>query len=131
MAALRKPKPGRRASFDERRIASEWVNLYRAAQSAPDGRLCLNPDDEAEAQTWIDGNDPEHLLRMLEEFSRHGTFENVGDTADSIRLLPLRCDYRRARETGQSHQDAVEELAEKHHVSTRTIERYLRVHDNP
>mgnify|MGYP001764851985 CR=1 FL=1 len=29
-------------------------------------------------------DDPEHLLRMLEGFAEHGTFEFVGPLADSI-----------------------------------------------
>lgn len=131
MAAKLKVKSGRRAAVDgpDRKTALEWVDLYRRAQSAPDGQLCLNSDDELEAQVWIDGNDPEHLLRLLENFAMYGTFEQVGELMDSIRLLPLRHAYREARRSGKTHTKTVEELEERYHLSARTIERYVRVND--
>jgi hypothetical protein len=131
MAGKLKVKSGRRAAVDgpDRKTALEWVDLYRRAQSAPGGQLCLNSDDELEDQVWIDGNDPEHLLRLLENFAMHGIFEQVGELTDSIRLLLLRHAYRESRRSGKTHTKTVEELAEIYHLSERTIERYVRVTD--
>ncbi len=127
---MRQPKTGRRANENERKHAREWVSFYRMAQAEPGGRLCLNPEDPPDEQTWIDGNDPEYLLRMLEDFSEHGTFEPVGVLATSIQLLPLRMEYKRARASGKTHEKAVQALADCYNLSTRTIERKLRT-DNP
>jgi hypothetical protein len=122
---MRQPKTGRRANEDEREHARVWVDIYRQAQDQPGGTLCLNPDAPSEEQTWIDGNDPEHLLRMLKAFAEHGTFEFVGELADSVRLLPLRMEYKKAIISGTTRAQAIVELAEKYHRSTRAIERYV------
>ena len=76
MAGTLKTKTGRRAPEGgvDRTMAREWVDLYRQAQQAPGGRLCLNPDDDPDFQTWIDATDPDPLLTMLEDFAEHGTF---------------------------------------------------------
>ncbi len=126
MASISKPKIIRRANPIDREKARDFVALFRKAQKEPDGRICLNPDDEPEIQTWLDVRNPEPLLLMLEDFAEHGTFQAVGPLYESIRLLPLRHAYRSAREGGQSHQDAVATLAEIYHLSTRTIERMVR-----
>lgn len=107
-------------------MAREWVDLYRQAEKAPGGKLCLNPDDEPGLQTWIDATDPEPLLSMLENFVEHGTFEQVGEMFDSIRLFPLRHEYREARRAGKKHESIVQKLAEEYGLSTRTIERIVR-----
>lgn len=130
MAQIGKPNTGRLASKEEREHAWQWVELYRKAQQSPGGRLCLNPEDHPDEQTWIDGNDPEHLLRMLENFALHGTFEHVGPVYESIRLLPLRHAYHRARESGDTHEATIERLADEYKRSTRTIERKVRT-DKP
>lgn len=132
MASKLKTKTGRRAPHGgiDRTMAREWVDLYRKAQQAPGGSLCLNPDDEPEIQTWINGNDPEHLLSLLENFADHGTFELVGELFDSIRLLPMRDAYRKARGSGQTHESTVTKLAVEYSLDRRTIERKVR-NDNP
>lgn len=132
MVSQLKVKTGRRAPIGglDRTLASEWVDLYRRAQQAPGGRLCLNPDDEPENHTWIDGNDPELLLSLLKSFAEHGTFEQVGELFDSIRLLPMRDAYRKARSAGQTHESTVKKLADEYCLDPRTIERKVRT-DNP
>ena len=122
----RKPKSGRRSGNSDKEIASEWVGLYRQAQQQPNGLLCLNPSDGREEQTWLDGNCPEHLIRMLEDFAKHGTFEYVGELHDSIRTLPLRMEFKNRRKGGDTYENVIADMAEKEHVSTRTLERWLR-----
>lgn len=104
-------------------MARKWVDVYRQAQQAPGGRFCLNPDDEPEIQTWIDATDPGPLLSMLEHFAEHGTFEQTGELFDSIRLLPMRHEYREARQAGETYESTVEKLAEKYRLSPRQIAR--------
>ena len=123
--AGRKPKTGRLADAHARRIARDWVDLYREAQSQPDGRLCLNPDAPSCEQTWLDGNDPEDLLGVLEQFACAGTFEQVGEAYDSIRLLPVRMRFKSLCAEGYPRFEAIRQLAEAEHVDERTIERWL------
>ena len=111
-------------------MAREWVDLYRQAQQAPGGRLCLNPDDEPENQAWIDATDPGPLLSMLERFAEHGTFEQTGELFDSIRLLPMRHEYREARQARETHESIVQKLADEYGLTPRTIERKVRT-DKP
>jgi hypothetical protein len=92
--------------------------------------LCVNPEDEPESQTWLDGNDPGPLLSVLTNFAEHGTFAQVGDIYDSIRLLPLRHAYRLGRQAGKTHESVVQDLAIVFRLSTRTIERKVRT-DKP
>ncbi len=125
MVGRLKTKTGRRAEPGaiDRTTARVWVDLYRQAMEAPGGRVCLNPEDEPETQTWIDSADPAPLLSLLKNYAEEGTFEHVGKTYDAIRLLPMRHAYREMRKAGQTHQFAVEELAEEYGLSTRQIER--------
>lgn len=118
-------KTGRRASQFERHTAQIWVDLYRMAQAQPGGRFCVNPEDEPETQTWIDGNDPKHLLLMLDNFAKHGTFNLVGETYEAIKLLPARMKFKNLRAAGSSYEDAVATLSIEYNVSTRTMERWL------
>ncbi len=121
----RKPKTGRLADAHARRIARDWVDLYREAQAQPEGRLCLNPDAPLCEQTWLDGNDPEHLLRMLEQFATAGTFELVGEAYASIRLLSVKFRFKTLCDEGYPRAEAIRQLAEAQHVDERTIERWL------
>jgi hypothetical protein len=123
---MRKRKTGRRANANDREIAKKWVDLYRKAQQLSDGRICLNPEDAPEDQAWLDGNDPELLLRMLEQFAEHGTFELVGGLFEGIRTLALREEYKALRATGRNYKEAMAVLADEHHADPRTIERKLR-----
>jgi hypothetical protein len=123
VAGRLKAKTGRRANDDERQAARKWVELYRQAQQAPSNRLCLNPDDEPDIQTWIDATDPDPLLSILENFAEHGTFEQVGELFNSIRLLPMRHAYREGRRAGETHESMVQKLADEYGLSSRTIER--------
>lgn len=134
---MRKTKTGRRCGKDERARARELVELYRAAQAAPGGRLCLNPDDEPEIQTWIDGSDPELLLRYLADFAEHGTFAWV-DTIGVYELLTRSDARRRLAEVRQERAqnpkvrngekglpDPMETVAKELNLSKRTLERIL------
>lgn len=121
-----KPKTGRRAGLSERQKAQFWVDLYREAQAQPEGRLCVNPEDEPEIQAWVDGNDPKYLLSVLDDFARNGTFELVGDTYDAIARLPMRMRFRKLRAAGSTYDAAVFTLSEEYNVSTRTMESWLR-----
>lgn len=118
---MREPNTGRRSNEEERAIAQNWVNLYRQAQKLPDGRLCLNPKDEPELQTFINGNDPEHLLRLLEGFAEHGALKFVGSSVFGRMLL--RMEFNTLRQTGHSYEKAIGLLADRYHKSARTIAR--------
>lgn len=120
----RAQKVRRRAHADDRDRARELVELYRRAQRAPDGRLCLNPDDDSNDQHWIDGTDPTILLQALERFATSGTFALEMDFTP----LVVRAQYRELLSTGLTSTQAQERLAEQQHVDPRTVQRWLRSH---
>lgn len=122
---VRKPNTGRRAGEDYRARAVEWVELYRLAQASPDGRHCLNPEDDYEEQTFIYGDDPGPLLQALGGFARHGTFEFI-DSYGIAEML-MRHELKTLRAGGLTYQNAILALAEKHHKSESTIGRMVRL----
>lgn len=119
---MAKSKSGRTANFIAREMAADLVEMYRLAQSQPNGRYCLNPEDEYECQTFIDGNDPEFLLAALENFSKNGTFVAKIDV-EPILILDA---FRKLRVTGMTYENTVEELRIKFHKSESTIARKIR-----
>ncbi len=118
---VKKEKIGRRATKEDRARAAKWVELYRLAQASPDGRHCLNPQDELECQAYIDENDPEPLLDALERFVEHGTFVDMRD----IDPLLVRIEVSDLRAGGEKYAAAIAAVAEKHHTSDSNINRML------
>lgn len=116
-------KTGRLADQDERDIVAELVKLYRQAQASPDGRVCVNPEDDPEEQTNIYADDVDYLLYVLEGFVQTGTFKNTD--RHGFADMFLRGDLDRLKKTGMGYTEAVNALAERHHCSPRTIERRL------
>ena len=117
---------GRRAAGADRERAESWVEMYRLAQASPDGRHCLNPEDEWECQTFIDAADPEPLLKALEGFVKNGTFAMIHDDAVDVEGMLMRREMKALRAGGIKHDVAIEELAEKHNTSESTITRMVR-----
>lgn len=124
---MAKSKSGRTANFIAREMAADLVEMYRLAQSQPNGRFCLNPEDEYECQTFIDGNDPEFLLAALENFSKNGTFVPKID----VEPMLLHDAFRKLRVTGMTFENAVAELGSKFHKSESTIARKIRRNVKP
>jgi len=118
----RRVKTGRRADVDERARAAGWVTLYRCAQASPNGRYCINPEDESEFQIFIDADDPEPLLEALGDFAEHGTFELIYN----IDRLKMRMEMNALRDEGKKYADAIAELSAKHNTSESTITRMIR-----
>lgn len=98
------------------------------AQASPDGRHCLNPADEWECQTFIDATDIEPLLLALGDFAKNDTFEFMDSFG--IADMVMRHEFKELRASGQTYQNAIAELAEKHHSSRSTIERIVRSTSN-
>jgi hypothetical protein len=115
-------KSGRKANFIARDMAADLVEIYRLAQSQPNGRYCLNPEDEHEFQTFVDGNDPELLLAALENFSKNGTFVSKID----VEPMLIFDAFRKLRATGMSFENSIRELSQKLHKSESTIARKVR-----
>lgn len=121
---MTKSKTGRRASTDERAIAGKWVEKYREAQSTPDGRVCLNPDDEHESQTFIDATDTSILVGLLDSFSKHGTFASIDDYG--FERMLLRSQFNALRADACTYEEAVGILADRHNCDPRTISRKIQ-----
>jgi hypothetical protein len=111
-------KTGRRAT-DDRARAAGWAKQYRLAQSSPDGRYCINPEDELECQLVADVADLDPLLDALESFAEHGTFALMHDFEPFL----MRFEMRELMSAGMTYEAAVAKLAEKHNMSERTVTR--------
>jgi hypothetical protein len=118
----RRIKTGRKAGADDRARAARWVKLYRLAQANPDGRYCLNPQDELECQAFIDEADPEPLLLALESFVEHGTFAVMHD----LEPLLLRMEMNALQSDGMTYEVAIEHLAKVQKISESSIARRIR-----
>ena len=111
-------KTGRRA-VDDRARAASWAKRYRLAQVSPDGRYCLNPEDELELQIVADVADLDLLLDALERFAEHGTFELLSDFEPFL----MRVKMKELMSAGMTYENAAAKLAEKHNMSERTVTR--------
>jgi hypothetical protein len=119
---MAKIKTGRRASADERARAARLIKLYRLAQASPDGRHCLNPQDESECQAFIDETDPEPLLLALESFVEQGTFAVLHDLEPFL----MRMEMKALRATGIKSEATIAQLAEEHNMSDSTARRRVK-----
>ena len=117
----RRTKIGRRASPEERDRVATLINHYYRAQSSPDRRFCLNPEDESEFQIWFSADDDEWLIEALQSFVQHGTFELV----DNSEPFFMRIEIWTLRNGGMTYEDAIAALAEKHNASASTITRLV------
>ena len=118
----RPKKTGRRAVEDDRARAAGWAKLYRRAQASPDGRHCLNPQDEWEFQIIADVADLDPLLDALESFAEHGTFELMHDFQPFL----MRIAMDELRSAGMTYEEAIAKLAEDYNTSESTITRRVR-----
>ena len=119
-----KPNKGRSGNEAEREHARKWVELYRLAELAPDGRLCVNPDDPHDQQDFICADDPEPLLQLLECFAKHGKFAPK-DTL-GIEGLVLRAMVEEKRKEGMVRGGVVQAIADALHLEKRKVERLIR-----
>ena len=117
--------------------ARTWAASYREAQSAPGGRLCLNPKDQPEEQAWLNGNDPEPLIRMLEHFAKYGTFVQqdefgINDLLNRHHAMGRLVEVRQERKQNPKARDGergipspVVQVANEMKLGTRTFERLV------
>jgi hypothetical protein len=121
-----KKNTGRRSGEHDKEIAQQWVDLYWNASNSADERVCLNPDDAPEEHQFLYYCDPEPLLRAMQNFAKHGTFEFVDEVG--ISKLLLIHDYDTLLAKGKKPMQAVEELANKYGKERRSIQRWLQGH---
>lgn len=112
-------KTGRRAGADDRARAASWAKNYGLAQASPDGRYCLNPEDEPQFQIFADVADLDPLLEALYSFAEHGTFELMHDFEPFL----MRFEMKELMSAGMTYEAAAAKLAEKHNMSERTVTR--------
>ena len=115
-------KTGRRAVEADRVRAAGLAELYRRAQSSPDGCHCLNPEDEPRFQIIADVTDLDPLLDALERFAQHGTFALL----DNFESFLMRIEMSHLLSAGMTYEEAIVKLAEDHHTSPSTITRRVR-----
>ncbi len=118
----KRKKTGRRALDADRVRAAGLAKLYRRAQSSPDGRHCLNPEDAPEFQIIADVIDLDPLLDALERFAQHGTFALL----DNFESFVMRIEMSDLRSAGMTYEEAIVKLSEVHHTSASTITRRVR-----
>ena len=121
---MKKPKTGRLINAKERTIAAKWVIEYRKAQKEPNQRLCLNEKDEPDCQVFLNYNDPEPLLHLLDTIAKQGTLIDV-KMAVMVNDLLVNEAVIALRQQGKTRNDAIAIVATRKHVSVRTIERVL------
>jgi hypothetical protein len=97
--------------------------MYEQAKASPNGRYCVNPNDPEEERSYLDYSDPSLLISALKTYVARGTFTDP--LVDGIKDIILCDQFQKLRATGNSHQDAIAQLAEEHNVTGRTIERRL------
>lgn len=123
-----KPNKGRTANAAERAHARKWVELYRLAEQAPDGRYCVNPDAPYSEQDFIYADDPELLLLLLQCFAETGKF--LPKDTLNIKGMVLRSEILQLRKkTGKVPGGAVQAVADKYNLEKRTVGRLVRVND--
>ncbi len=126
-------KTGRRAGKIDREMARRLVAVYRRARASPDGRLCLNPDDDLSEQTFIGALNPNLLIWALENFAQHGTFHFI-DQVISKKIddeLDLRKEFDGLRSKDYTYESAVETLVQSRGMSKSNIERKIKRKDGP
>ena len=124
-------KTGRRAEEPHREMARRLVAVYRRALASPDGRLCLNPDDDLSEQIFIDALNPNLLIWALENFAQHGTFhfidqvisQNIDDAQH------LRDEFDGLRSKDFTYESAVETLVRSRGMSKSNVERKIKIND--
>lgn len=119
-----KPNKGRTGNKAEREHAHKWVELYRLAEQAPDGRYCVNPEAPCNEQDFISADDPEPLLQLLECFAKSGKF--VQKDTLKIEGFVLRSEIADQRKSGIVRGGAVQAIADKHSFDIRKVERLIR-----
>jgi len=117
-------KTGRHASDHDKELAQRWVDVYREAAASPHQRICLNPEEEKEHHQFLSYSDPEPLLRALQDFAKHGTFEFVDEVGIS-KMLVIH-DYKALLASGMKSKQAIDALVDKYAKGPRTIERWLQ-----
>lgn len=121
---MKKPKTGRLINDAERAEAASWVSEYRKAQQAPNQRICLNPKDAPEEQSFLDYNDPEPLLHLLENIASQGTMIDVNMTV-MVNNLIANTAVIALRKQGKTRMGAIQIVSAEQGVSVRTIERII------
>ena len=122
-----KPSKGRTAGEVEREHARHWVELYRLAELAPEGRYCVNPDAPYDEQCFICADDPEPLLLALACFAEHGKFR-AKDTL-GIEGLLLRHEIEELGKGPRVSGGAIQAVADKNNIDRRKLQRLIRVKD--
>jgi hypothetical protein len=117
-------KTGRHASEHDKELAQRWVDVYREAAASPQERICLNPEENKEHHQFLNYSDPEPLLKALEAFAKHGTFEFVDEVG--ISKFMFFQDYKSLIADGKNSTQAIEVLADKYAKEPRTIQRWLQ-----
>lgn len=122
---MKKTKTGRLINDNNRAIAVSWISEYRKAQQAPNQRICLNPKDALEEQSFLDYNDPEPLLHLLETIANQGTMIDV-KMAVMVNDMIANEAVKTWRKQGKTRMEAIEIVSAGQGVSVRTIERIIR-----
>lgn len=118
-----KRQKGRFISEDERKLAAMRLEMYRAALASPDGRYCLNPEDQMDERTYMHADKVlDYLLRDLQNVVDHGTFH---DAHIDVNGMAVRDRVGQLRAHDLSYEKAVAQAAAEFSTSERTIRRIV------
>lgn len=108
----------------DREVAGFWADVYRKAMAEPDGVLDLGRDEDGCSLGQVDAKNPDTLVRLLENFEKHGTFERPrkdrgkGGSKMFERMM-LKLEFQSLRNKGLTKEDAIGLLSEKYSMRGR------------
>ncbi len=105
----------------ERDIAAYWAGLYRLAQASPDRKvrneegLTDSPDVSKLPKGFVvQADDTEHLISLIENFARHGTFQmRLEGFSDVVTLLSVSHQFKALVKSGMPEVKAWREAEKK------------------
>ena len=108
----------------DRETASIWAELYRKAMAEPDGVYSIGVDEDGNSLGEVYAENPATLVILLENFARYGTFEDKRlKISSELERMSLRAQFRALLDEGNTKDEAVELLVEKHRTRGRGYSR--------
>ncbi len=99
----------------DRQIAATWARRYRKAMAQPDGVLDLDRDKDEADFGLIDAKNPLLLIRLLENFARHGTFRYPDlKFREFFERLNLRREFNELLKQGLTKKEALDVMYQRY-----------------
>lgn len=114
---------GRRASDEARDAATKLLNAYGPALSSLSGTFCVNPEADPEDQVVVSADQAAYALH--DAMIRLAETGWLVETEVKLEKFLMRQEFMALRRTSPTTKAAIEKLAERHHRSSRDVERLV------